>query len=254
MCRIVIVDKDKPSNILEAATVFVPPTWEDAFEICRPEIEHAAVTCERYCRENGLKMYPGPEHVFEAFKITQKNQVRVVIFGQDPYYTSYTTTSGVEIPTATGLAFSLNRDCNLQPSVRNIYKELAQSIEGFRIPGHGDLTKWAEQGVLLLNMGLTVAQGIPDSHIEAWTGFLNKLLVEINKVNPYCIYVLWGKKAQTVKQLLSRNAINHAIILEAYHPAASCYGGKTTFLGNGHFRRINEILVERGERAIDWQL
>lgn len=254
MLTLVVQNKPFPETIEEAAFDFCPPTWEPLFEEAKDDIIHAAVTARAHCEKERLSMFPPPSLVFRAFYLTPLPAVRVVIVGQDPYYTKYINSHGESVPTATGLSFSVNEDCKVPPSLVNIYKELSRTIDGFEIPKHGNLTRWAEQGVLMLNMGLTVAEQIPESHIGCWMGFLDKLVVKISEYNPRCIYVLWGIKAGSIKKLLSKHAITKVVILESPHPAASCYGNAKSFVGNNHFKRINEILRERGERVIDWQV
>lgn len=249
-----VINKEPLVTIEDHAFRGSHPTWENFFDEAHDDILHAAKMSREYCAERGLQMYPPPELVFRAFQLTPITGVRVVIVGQDPYPTKYVNSRGQEVPTATGLSFSVNRDCNIPASLRNIYKELARSIEGFQTPTHGDLTKWAEQGVLMLNMGLTVAEQQADSLVGCWMSLLDKLVVRINDYNPECIYVLWGNKAMGIKKIFSKHAITKVIILESPHPAASCYGNHKSFIGNDHFVRINEILRDRGERTIDWQV
>ncbi|TLU67299.1 uracil-DNA glycosylase [Thalassotalea litorea] len=201
------------------------------------EIEQAL----RAQRHAGQVIYPPDEQLFRAFELTPLDKVKVVVLGQDPYH-------GPE--QAHGLAFSVNPKVKLPPSLRNIFKELEQDIEGFNVPVSGDLTSWAKQGVLLLNTVLSVQQGKAHSHSKlGWEIFTHNVMLELNSQQRPIVYLLWGTHAQNKGKVIDNS--NHQV-LTAVHPSPlSAYRG---FFGCRHFSLANEFLKKQGEQPIDWQL
>lgn len=238
MNRFVIVN-DEPINqdmsINEIVKTNTPRGWEPVFENAKNELGMISDILE----EKG-EYLPLKKNLFRAFSLTPLQKVRVVIFGQDPYH-GYDNNGQ---PQAQGLSFSVSRGVTVPPSLRNIYKEIKRSYPNWEIPNHGCLDHWASQGVLLLNSSLTVMPRNPDSHSKSklWLPFIRWVLVAIENVNPKCIYVLWGKKAEKMKKFIS----NKAIILESSHP--SPFSARRGFEGCGHFHKINEYL----DNPIQW--
>lgn len=139
-------------------------------------------------RESGQVIYPPAHDVFNAFKATEFNQVKVVVLGQDPYHNE---------GQAHGLSFSVRPDVQIPPSLQNIYKELAEDIAGFQIPNHGYLQHWAEQGVLLLNAVLTVRAHQAHSHARlGWETFTDKVIRQLADEREHLVFILWGSHAQ----------------------------------------------------------
>lgn len=192
-------------------------------------------------RASGKTIYPPKEQVFSAFKATEFDQVKVVILGQDPYHGPNQ---------AHGLCFSVQPGVKTPPSLVNMYKELAQSIPDFKIPQHGYLQSWAEQGVLLLNTVLTVEQGKAHSHANiGWERFTDKVVQTLNQENEGIVFLLWGSHAKKKGQSIDRN---RHYVLTAPHPSPlSAHRG---FFGCNHFVRTNELLVADGKQPIDWHL
>ena len=193
--------------------------------------------------ESEEKCYPPIDKIFNAFQLTAINNLKVVVVGQDPYH---------QPGQAMGLSFSVQRGISIPPSLLNIYKAIKQDpkIENFEIPKHGDLTKWAEQGILLLNDTLTVTKSSPMSHSKAgWNNFTDFVIQTINKEKEGIIFVLWGKPAQKKKKLI--NGSKHHV-LESVHP--SPLSASKGFFTCGHFSMINELLRKRDIKDIDWQL
>lgn len=193
-------------------------------------------------RAQGKTIYP--DDVFRALKLTQPQQVKVVILGQDPYHGDDRGQ-----PQAHGLAFSVRAGVRPPPSLKNIYKEIHASL-GLPIPSHGCLDHWAQQGVLLLNTVLTVEAGQAASHAKrGWEHCTDALITHLSEHYEGLIFILWGAHAQAKRALLSTS--RHTI-LEAPHPSPlSAHRG---FLGCGHFARANAVLIESGKAPIDWQL
>lgn len=185
-------------------------------------------------------VYPPAEREFFAFDITPPEQVRVVILGQDPYH---------EPHQAMGLAFSVEKGTAYPPSLRNIYKELADDVG--TEASHGDLTAWAQQGVLLLNTVLTVEKGRANSHAAwGWQQFTDAVISATNRLPQPIVFVLWGAQAQKKQALLKTDAPR--LVLQAPHPSPlSSYRG---FFGSKPFSKINEFLTSNGQSPIDWSI
>lgn len=217
-------------------------TWRDLLgdEKQQPYFQHI-LSHVKQRREQGVVVYPPQEDVFNAFKLTPLDQLKVVILGQDPYHGE---------GQAHGLCFSVRPGVKTPPSLVNMYKELAQDIEGFQIPAHGFLQPWAEQGVLLLNTVLTVEQGQAHSHAKiGWETFTDKVIQVISDHCEQVIFLLWGSHAQRKGSVID---IRKHQILSAPHPSPlSAHRG---FLGCGHFSKTNQILQQNGKQPINWQV
>ena len=188
----------------------------------------------------GKTIYPRGSLIFNAFNTTPLPEVKVVILGQDPYH---------QPNQAMGLSFSVPHGVAIPPSLRNVYKELARTIDGFVLPNHGDLSKWAEQGVFLLNAVLTVAQGQAASHAKlGWQYFTDAVIRTISEHNEGVVFMLWGNFAKQKAELI--DAHRHHI-LTAVHPSPLAGGG---FAGCNHFALANALLIKQGKQAIDWQV
>ncbi|AVH14240.1 uracil-DNA glycosylase [Acinetobacter indicus] len=186
-------------------------------------------------------IYPPSGLIFNALNTTPLEQVKVVILGQDPYHGPNQ---------AHGLSFSVQRGVALPPSLRNIFHELHTDL-GLDIPKHGDLTRWAEQGVLLLNSVLTVEAAQPTSHQKrGWEEFTDHVIDVLNEQREHIVFILWGAYAQRKGQLIDPN--KH-LILKAAHPSplAANRGG---FFGCKVFSKTNNYLKQHGIEPIDWQL
>ncbi|TCB66566.1 uracil-DNA glycosylase [Acinetobacter sp. ANC 4178] len=187
------------------------------------------------------EIYPPSSLIFNAFNTTPLAQVKVVILGQDPYHGPNQ---------AHGLSFSVQRGVALPPSLRNIFHELHADV-GVEIPRHGDLTHWAEQGVLLLNSVLTVEAGQPTSHQKrGWENFTDHVIDVLNEQREHIVFILWGAYAQRKGQRIDPN--KH-LILKAAHPSplAANRGG---FFGCKVFSKTNNYLKHNGIEPINWQL
>jgi len=185
-------------------------------------------------------VYPPGNDVFNALRYTPYEQVRVMIIGQDPYH---------EEGQAHGLAFSVRPGVPPPPSLLNIFKELNADV-GFRIPNHGCLIPWAEQGVLLLNAVLTVRAHQANSHQgKGWETFTDTVLQAVNQKSTPVVFLLWGSYAQRKAELIDGN---RHIILKAPHP--SPLSASRGFFGCRHFSRANSALKTAGLPMIDWQL
>ncbi len=200
-------------------------------------------------RAQGITIFPEENDVFHAFEFCDLADVKVVVLGQDPYH-GVGKGDYCNQPQAHGLAFSVTTNIKTPPSLVNIYKELVTDIKGFITPTHGNLTSWAEQGVLLLNTVLTVQQGQAHSHAKlGWERFTDEIISQINQYNDGCVFILWGAHAQ--KKGRSIDGSKH-LVLNGPHPSPlSAYRG---FFGCQHFSKANTWLLNQGKSAIDWRL
>ena len=185
-------------------------------------------------------IYPSMHDIFNCFKKTDYNDVKAVILGQDPYH-------GVN--QAHGLCFSVNKGIKIPPSLVNIYKELKSDLN-IDPPPHGNLTKWAEEGVLLLNTVLTVREGLPNSHKACgWQWFTDEVIKLLNKREAPIVFILWGGNARSKTKFIDKN--KHFIIESAHPSPLSCYNG---FYGSKPFSKTNEFLKSVNASPIDWKL
>jgi uracil-DNA glycosylase len=192
-------------------------------------------------KQAGYKVFPKGADIFNAFNTTPFDKVKVVILGQDPYHGENQ---------AHGLSFSVQKGITIPPSLRNIYKELSTDVPGFVTPGHGDLTEWAKQGVLLLNASLTVREGQPGSHQKmGWEQFTDNVIKTISDQKEGMVFILWGAFAQAKADLIDQK--KHFII-RSPHP--SPFSADRGFFGSKPFSKTNEILLKAGKKPVDWQI
>ena len=187
---------------------------------------------------SGKTIYPEPKNIFNAFNLCPLDKVRVVIIGQDPYH---------EPGQAHGLCFSVQNGVDLPPSLINIYKEI-ESDTGHKSITTGDLTAWANQGVLLLNSTLTVRAHVAASHSgHGWEQFTDAVIRAVAQNRKNVVYMLWGSFAQKKAEFVDAT---QNLILKSAHPSPlSAYRG---FFGNHHFSQANEYLVQKGFEPINW--
>lgn len=186
------------------------------------------------------EIYPDMYDLFEALKRTSFANTKVVILGQDPYHGP---------GQAHGLAFSVQKGIPKPPSLVNIFEELHREL-GTSIPEHGDLSYWADQGVLLLNTSLSVRRGSPGSHSRlGWQELTGKIIALLGESDVPRVFFLWGNHARSKKNLIQHHV---HLVLEGPHPSPlSAYRG---FFGCNHFIKANEFLEKTGRGAIDWQI
>ncbi|MEP6594786.1 MAG: uracil-DNA glycosylase, partial [Ginsengibacter sp.] len=188
----------------------------------------------------GKKIYPPGSLIFNAFYKTPFDKVKVVILGQDPYH---------NVGQAHGLSFSVPKGVAKPPSLVNIFKELESDL-GIPPASHGDLEKWAQQGVLLLNATLTVRENEPGSHSKiGWINFTDEVIKKISEEKKVIVFLLWGRFAQD-KRILIDETRHH--VLKAAHP--SPFSADKGFFGCRHFSKTNELLMKQGDEPIDWKL
>lgn len=213
----------------------INPTWKKVLsqEFEKPYFQN--LTSFIKSEYSNKKIYPPGPYIFKAFDLVDFNKVKVVVLGQDPYHTP-----GV----ANGLAFSANPDKKIPPSLMNIFKEIRNEF-GKEIPNNPDLTRWAKQGVFLLNATLTVEEGKAGSHQKkGWEDFTDAVIKTISENRDGIVFMLWGAYAQKKEFLI--DSTKH-LILKSSHP--SPFSADRGFFGNNHFKQANEYLKEE---KIDW--
>lgn len=183
-------------------------------------------------------VYPPGKLIFNAFNLCPFDRVKVVIIGQDPYHGP---------GQAHGLCFSVNDGIAFPPSLVNIFKELKNDM-GIEKPASGNLTRWAEQGVLMLNATLTVRAHQAGSHQrQGWETFTDAVIRKLAEDREHLVFILWGGYAQRKGAFIDRN--RHLVLASAHPSPLSAYNG---FFGNKHFSRTNEYLIAHGEKPIVW--
>jgi len=205
------------------------------------ESEQFKTVCEKVKQEyNTNIIYPKKNHVFNALLLTPYEKTKVVIMGQDPYHGDNE---------AHGLSFSVQKGIKIPPSLRNIYKELYDDLN-ITPPNHGELTKWAKEGVLLLNSVLTVKKDTPASHKNlGWETITDEIIKKTNDKKTPVVFILWGNFAKS-KQSLITNPIHH--IITSPHP--SPFAAHNGFFGSKPFSRTNEFLISKNIIPINWDL
>lgn len=184
-------------------------------------------------------VYPLGSQIFHAFDACPFDEVKVVILGQDPYHGKNQ---------AHGLAFSVNEGVRTPPSLQNIFKELQDDIPGTPAPANGNLDRWAQQGVLLLNATLTVRAATPGSHQKkGWEEFTDEVIKQVSVGRPHVVFIMWGAYAQKKEELIDTR--KH-LVLKAAHP--SPYSADKGFFGSKPFSKTNEWLEQHDETPIQW--
>jgi uracil-DNA glycosylase len=217
----------------------LPPSWQQALtvELEKPKYDQLALFVQQEYARNSC--YPPQNQIFAAFDLCPFDEVKVVILGQDPYHGA---------GQAHGLCFSVNDNQAFPPSLKNIFKELEQDL-GIPIPNTGNLTRWAEQGVLLLNATLTVREGQVGSHQKrGWENFTDAVIQQLNASNQPIVFMLWGGFAQKKGKMIDQN---RHLILTSGHPSPLS-ANRGFWFGNQHFSKCNLFLEEHDQLKVDW--
>jgi uracil-DNA glycosylase len=215
------------------------PSWKEALtdEFGKAYFEQlTSFVKEEYAKG---KVYPAPKNIFRAFELCPFEKVKVVILGQDPYHGT---------GQANGLSFAVDSKMAVPPSLQNIFKEIQSEFGKPLVHTDGDLSRWAEQGVLLLNATLTVRAHSAGSHQgKGWEQFTDAVVRALSEEREGLVFMLWGNYAKQKGAHIDRS--KH-LVLESAHPSPfSAYNG---FFGNGHFKKANEYLEGNGKKPIDW--
>lgn len=220
------------------------PITKNWFELLKPEFESRQyLEFSKWLDNEYTKytIYPHPNNVFNALNLVKFNDVKAVIIGQDPYHGPNQ---------AHGLSFSVEKGVAFPPSLRNIYKELSEDL-GCYVPNNGNLTKWAKQGVLMLNSVLTVRRGEPNSHKgRGWEQITGRIIELLNKREEPVIFLLWGASAKVLGKHIDTS---RHYVLTANHPSPMSANNGGWF-GCKHFSKTNQILTSLHKEPIDWQI
>lgn len=218
--------------------------WEEVVPLMQQGFHRQLVREAYAAAARGSKVYPPRELVFNAMRLTPLDQVRVVILGQDPYINEFNG-----IPEAHGLCFSVREGLPVPPSLRNIFKEIIDSIYGGAPQNlSSDLSRWSRQGVLLLNASLSVVAGHSNSHADlGWHKLTDNIVATISDKNDNVVFMLWGAFAQKKAGLIDPH---RHLVLKTSHPSPlSAHRG---FLGSGVFVKCNDYLQKHGHEKIVW--
>ena len=221
-------------------TVQMDQSWLDVLgdEFDKPYIDELRSFLRN--EQQSAQVFPPNNLIFNAYNTTPFEQTKVVIIGQDPYHNP---------GQAHGLSFSVPRGTPIPPSLRNIYKEMTSDL-GITTPEHGDLSEWAQRGVLLLNTVLTVRAHSPTSHQnKGWEHLTNRSIQELNQRRQNLVFVLWGSRARSKQKLIDQR--KHLIITSAHPSPLSAYRG---FFGSKPFSKCNAYLQRNDKPKIDWSL
>lgn len=216
----------------------IAPSWKEklAPEFEKPYFQDLITFVKEEYKNH--KVYPPGNLIFNAFNHCPFDELKVVIIGQDPYHNH---------GQANGLAFSVAEGVGLPPSLRNIYKEISQEFDK-EMPSSGNLERWADQGVLLLNATLTVRAGEPGAHQKkGWEEFTDAVIRLVSEEKKEIVFLLWGAFAQKKGSIIDEN--KH-LALKSAHP--SPFAANRGFFGNNHFIKANEYLKSKGKEPIDW--
>lgn len=215
-------------------------SWDEILkdEYQKDYFRNIAMFINKEYREKTI--FPPKSNILRAFKLTDYDNVKVVILGQDPYH---------GINEANGLAFSVSKGVRLPPSLQNIYKELYNDL-GITVSTNGDLEKWAREGVLLLNSVFTVEKDKPASHKNiGWEQFSDEVIKKVNEKTTPVVFILWGSFAKSKAKYIT-NPI-HLVITSPHPSPFSAYSG---FFGSKPFSRTNEFLRKNNMKEIDWKI
>lgn len=213
----------------------LPESWESMFLELKPEFQNIEKILSRHMAKNNYNtVFPDPENILLPYFLCPLKEVKVVIFAPEPYDSMCFCTKH---PRATGLAYSVNKCDKIPDQLKNILDEIMNEFPDFNY-SDGDISNWGAKGILLLNMSFTIQPGKNESHQALWLGIIKKTIMTIDKVNPKCIYVMWGSKCQEIETMLS----NAAIKIKAGSPNQKNNG----LYNSGNFKQISKIT------GIDW--
>lgn len=236
---------DQSWTISKIAKEAINITWREPFDNAEPELKHITKILDEQ-KKLGV-YYPKKEDLFNAFSYCPLNKVKVVIFGEEPYNTMVKIGDKM-MPKDMGLAYSVRKGDEVPKILTNIFLELQREYTDFNIPCHGDLTKWCDQGVLLLNTSLSVSPKMSHTKYQLWYGFLSKVIKSITSKNPNVIFLLWGN-TQKMSELITDKFTQ----LSCRSPSSlSEYEG--SFTNCNHFKLVNDHLIKTKQQPIDWQI
>jgi len=222
-----------------------PFGWETVFKNILPELRDISEIVEKFKKE-GNTIYPDMCDIFRAFELVRPENVRVIIVGQDPYPQH----GKCGYPLATGLSFSVRKGEKIPGSLNNVFRELKDNVPDIGPLNHGDISRWSkEEGVLLLNMSLTVNAGSPGSHKSIWLAVVKAVIGYFNENKNDVVYLLWGRKAQSLSEYIN----NKIVVYQAGHPS-TMNTNYEQFAGCQHFAKVNHLFKTRNQPLINWNI
>lgn len=243
------ISQDEMWTIFKIIYEYTPYGWENMFNEIVGEVDSISKILKEDCKT----YFPLKRNLLRTYHSLAPEQIKVVIIAQDPYPS---LTKDKTEPLSNGIAFFISKGETVSPSLRNIYKELKDEYPDFNIPNHGDLTNWIQQGIFLINASLTRDPSLPDQsdmqHFERklWYPVITKTLQHIKTVNPNVVFITWGAKAKSSIKLCKFKKVTQ---LESAHPSSRAMGNvRDPFIGNGHFKKCNELLEKTGQIPIEW--
>jgi uracil-DNA glycosylase len=227
-------------SILDIALKQPPVGWVNFFESCGDELKIINNILQKYESSNCIS-YPYRKNIFKAFNLVKPENIKVIIFDLEPYNSN--NLDGV--PLATGLALSVNKNCYKIPNnVLNIYRELQIEYPDFKIPNHGNLEKWCESGIFLLNLSLTVKPNSPGSHKDLWTGFVIRVIEYLNSIDKSIPYILLHKDCLKIVNYIS----GKSTIFKIDNPGFN----NSNLFNSNIFKKVNSILEKKDKSVINW--
>jgi uracil-DNA glycosylase len=242
MSKLKIIDKKitNDSSITDLINNGAPSTWEEVFKLGADEINFVSEIIQKHENTNGIS-FPFRSNVFRAFQLTPLHKIKAVFINSEPY-------AGINYdgsPLTDGLAFSVNDSCTIPKDLSSLYTEIARVVPDFKIPTHGNLMKWALEGILLLNLSLTVTPNKPKSHGEIWNGFISKVLEYLAIHKPKVPYILFGESVKGIANLIS----GQSLIISTSNPSYS-----TKFISSNCIKLLIDDLSKKGIDPINWNL
>ena len=245
--KLIDITTIKPDDFEELFKGIIPTGWMELLQYYYEEIGAVGRVLRRQVLEKGQRIVPEPWNIFRCLQLTPWWDVKVVIIGQDPYYATY----GADCA-ATGCCFECKPHLPIQHSLDQVLTRLIRTVPGFKKPVNGDLSKWAAQGVLLLNAALTTdgsrGKEGAGAHLDIWAFFPKRILEFLSKKHKNLVYMAWGKKAQYYLKFVKGDNL----FLQCSHPAAQ--GKSNNFREMDHFNEANKYLREHNLGEIDWRL
>ena len=237
------IAKIKPEMYPDLFIKMIPTGWAELLMNYWEELQTVGDVLKNKVAKERQVLAPHPWNIYRAFQMTPWWNTKIIIIGQDPYE----TIEGSE-PSATGCCFECAKGMPIRHSLMVLFWRLCSTVQGFQMPDSGDLSKWAYQGVLLMNAALTTNGGTPGAHLAIWEFFPKRVLQYISKKRKNLVFMLWGRKAQGYAKFIEKGHL----ILECSHPAAR--GRDNSFGSMNHFNEANEYLVKNGKAPVDWIL
>jgi len=246
----------KPWNIIYSEKVclkklVVHRSWKDILQKETKKVYFKKLEKFLTERKKVTQIFPYPDLVFNAYRLTPFTEIKVVFAGQDPYYNLVRPS----VPQSMGLAFSVPIGCSIPSSLRNIFKNLVKYKHINKLPNHGNLTSWAVQGCMMLNIGLTVEHKKPDSHTRYWTPMTDNIIKNISNKHRNVVFVLWGKYGLDKLQLIDTK--KHCTIISSHPSGQACHRPLRqypAFVKQDHFGKINKYLRQYGKKEVCWNI